>query len=112
MLAFLLKTEYIKILKPKFKPTMDFEYFLPDQVVVDNIHNCRYEIGATLLLVKTLLTVCGLVVFCCIKDSSSRVERLERKNRTLKKIIMSTMEAGILKMMMKNGNDDDDDDDE
>jgi hypothetical protein len=38
----------------------------------------------------------------------TRIEKVKGKNKTFKKIILSVMEAGILRMMMQNGNDDSD----
>lgn len=86
-------------MKPKFKPKMDFADIFLDQPTMNNIRGCKDEIIITIIAVEILFIIVGCSLWCIGRSSTKEIEKLQEKNRTLKKIIFSAMEAGILRMM-------------
>ena len=78
---------------------MNFEEFFPDQEVINHVKSCKDEIIGTLMIVNAILVIAGSIVMCSHRNANSQIEKLEQRNRTLKEIILSAMESGIIRMM-------------
>jgi len=95
----LLKTEKAILLRPSFKPKMETEELFFNQDMLRSVHYCRTEVALTIIIMNVIFALLICTTVCCCGPSNKRVERLEQKNRTLKKIIFTAMESGILRMM-------------
>ena len=104
--VFLLKTEWIETVGLTINATMDFDDLFANQPAMNAVSECKCE---PFIALNILLMVVGLSLCCINARTLTRIEKVKGKNRSFKKIILSVMEAGILKLMMKNGNEDDDD---
>lgn len=104
MLAFLLKMEWIILLKPNFKPKMDYEQFFSKQTAPE----CERE-KFTIGLFTVLIAVSVLIDCVCMCRSSRKMKTLRHENETLKTIILKSVERSLLKMMHQPQEDDHED---
>jgi hypothetical protein len=78
---------------------MNFDDFLLDQEIINHVKECKDEIIGTLTIVNVMLVIAGSIIMCSHRNANARIEKLEQRNRTLKEIIFSAMESGIIRMM-------------
>lgn len=84
---------------------MDFDELFSNPTTTNAVCECKCE---PFIALNILLLIVGLSMCCMNVHTLTRIEKVKGKNKTFKKIILSVMEAGILRMMMQNGNDDSD----
>lgn len=82
---------------------MDFDDLFVNQPATNAVCECKCE---SFIALNILLVVVGLSLCCMNARTLTRIEKVKGKNRSFKKIILSVMEAGILRILMKNGNED------
>lgn len=96
--------EYVILVKPKFKPKMDYEQFFPKQTVQE----CEREKFVAGLL--AILTTVYLLFDCMYMCTASRkMKALRDENETLKSIVLKSMERGLLRMMHQQTEDEHED---
>lgn len=78
---------------------MNFEELLYRPETMENIRDCKNEILGTLIIMNIIAALVACILWCVGQASSKKIEKLEQKNKTLKNIIFSAMESGILRMM-------------
>lgn len=103
----LLKTETVILVKPNFKPKMDFDQFLCDQPPPAKC-DCKDEIIGTIAIMNMLFFITLTAWWCarqcidrCCKSESSEntIQDLKQRNKTLERIIFTAMESKILQAM-------------
>lgn len=78
---------------------MDFDEFLYKQELPENIRDCKNEILGTIVILNVIIAIVSCTVWCNGKTNAKRIEDLEQKNKTLKSIIFTAIEAGLLRMI-------------
>lgn len=78
---------------------MDYEQFFPKQVPECD---CSDHIRGTVIILVAIYLVFDCITMC---KRSKKMDRLENENKTLKTIILSSVDKALVRIM-KNGNDD------
>ena len=86
---------------------MDYDQFMPKQPM-DEKCDCSNHIRGTIFVLSVLTLVVDCIASCRRKR---KMEEIENENKTLKSIILSSVDKAFVKMM-KNGNDSEDEHDE
>lgn len=88
--------EWINLVKPNFKPKMDYEQFFTTQEMQPC--ECDRE-KLTIGLLATMICVYILIDCISMCSTSRKMKTLRDENETLKSIVFKSMERGLIRMM-------------
>jgi hypothetical protein len=86
---------------------MDYDQFIPNQPVEEKC-DCSNHIRGTFVVLLLISLLYDCVTSC---RRNRKIERLKNENKTLKNLILASVDKALVKMM-KNGNDSESEHDE